>query len=199
MKWVLVTLLITALFLGFMAPSVSADDCSVCTTVVSLADSLLKENSTVADIETVLDKICSAMPADAAAACHNYVQQFLPIIIEMLENDYTPEQICQKLNLCPADGGAVECFICEELAKLALNLLKQNQTESKIITELDKLCGKLHLGTKCTDIVNQYAPLLIELLEQYEDPTKACNQLHLCGNNSTAPVRPTVVEEWIAF
>ena len=201
MKWVWGTLLVAVIMLGFTAPSVAADDCGVCTTIVSLAETLLKENSTVTEIESVLDKICSAMPADAAANCHNYVQEYLPVILEMVENDYTAQQICQKLNLCPAaDGGAIECLICEELAKLALNLLQQNQTETKIIAELNKLCGKLHLGSKCTDIVDQYAPLLIQLLEQYENPDKACEQLHLCGNNSTAPVRATAaVEEWLTF
>lgn len=82
-----------------------------------------------------------------------------------------------------AVNSTAECAICEFLVKEIEAQLAKNKTETEIIADLDKVCS--HLGAikaECTAVVNQYAPQLIQLLLNKEDPQTVCHQVGLCKN-----------------
>eukprot|EP01028_Stygiella_incarcerata_P007825 TRINITY_DN327_c0_g1_i2.p1 TRINITY_DN327_c0_g1~~TRINITY_DN327_c0_g1_i2.p1 ORF type:complete len:731 (-),score=181.72 TRINITY_DN327_c0_g1_i2:237-2429(-) len=198
-----------------LASTVQAMDCKLCLFVVTEAEKILADPKTEAKIEVLLDKVCAALPDYISGECQTLVNQFLPQIIELLEAKETPEVICDQLKLCSQVGkvpepkrshfsSSVECTLCELVMTEVEKLLASNYTESKIQEVLDEVCGYMPellqsacqdvcgflpsaLQSPCQELINQYLPELIQLLESEETPQVICQQIGLC--TSTLNVR----------
>jgi saposin len=183
-----------------LVTKVEAVDCKLCLFVVTEAEKILADPKTEGKIEELLDKVCAALPDYISGECQTLVTQFLPNIIELLEAKETPEVVCNQLGLCsqmnkdrqPKNShvySSVECALCELVMTEVEKLLASNFTESKIEEVLDKVCGYLPsaLQSPCQELINQYLPELIELLESKETPEVVCQQIGLC--TSTLKVR----------
>eukprot|EP01028_Stygiella_incarcerata_P007826 TRINITY_DN327_c0_g1_i3.p1 TRINITY_DN327_c0_g1~~TRINITY_DN327_c0_g1_i3.p1 ORF type:complete len:823 (-),score=203.69 TRINITY_DN327_c0_g1_i3:237-2705(-) len=191
-----------------LASTVQAMDCKLCLFVVTEAEKILADPKTEAKIEVLLDKVCAALPDYISGECQTLVNQFLPQIIELLEAKETPEVICDQLKLCSQVGkvpepkrshfsSSVECTLCELVMTEVEKLLASNYTESKIQEVLDEVCGYMPellqsacqdvcgflpsaLQSPCQELINQYLPELIQLLESEETPQVICQQIGLC-------------------
>lgn len=78
-------------------------ECTLCEWVVGEAKQLIASNYTLEKAETFLDNLCSNLGQKLSPLCTSLVQEFLPQILELVESKFTPQQICQKLSLCPSD------------------------------------------------------------------------------------------------
>jgi saposin len=76
------------------------DNCSTCTLIATLAESLLKSNQTQAQIAAALDQICNILPSSIAGECKALINNNLNNIIAFLLVKETPEAICKLLGLC---------------------------------------------------------------------------------------------------
>jgi len=72
--------------------------CDVCQFVAQEAEALLLTNKTITQIETNLDTLCQKTKYDTL--CENVVNTYLPKIIEFLEQEESPQQVCQQIGLC---------------------------------------------------------------------------------------------------
>ena len=65
------------------------------------------------------------------------------------------------------------------------NILKDNRSKEAIENALKMVCSKLPstISQECSDFVNQYADLVINLLIQEGDPKKVCTALNLCSSS----------------
>lgn len=91
---------------------VSGDElCGVCQTIIQYIDSLLEENSTIQEIEAVLDKVCSFLPKDLQSQCDDFIAQYGPDIIKLITQFADPKEICIDLKLCTASKSVVENMI----------------------------------------------------------------------------------------
>ncbi|XP_072280080.1 prosaposin [Pyxicephalus adspersus] len=76
------------------------------------------------------------------------------------------------------------CQICKDVIIIVGNFVKDNSTQTEILQILNKGCDLLHdpsLTSECKELVSQYYPLVIALIEQeLEDPAVACSALGLC-------------------
>ncbi len=73
-------------------------ECDICQFVAQEAESLVLNNKTLTQIETDLDSLCQKTKYDTL--CESVVNEYLPKIIEFLEEKETPQQICQQLSIC---------------------------------------------------------------------------------------------------
>jgi len=73
-------------------------ECDVCQFVAQEAEALLLTNKTLTQIETDLDSLCQKTKYDTL--CESVVNTYLPKIIEFLEQEATPQQVCQQVGLC---------------------------------------------------------------------------------------------------
>jgi len=78
----------------------SGEFCPICETVMQYVDSLLQKNSTIQEIEAVLDKVCNYLPKTLTQECESLVQQYGPLIIHLLAAEMAPQQICTAIGLC---------------------------------------------------------------------------------------------------
>lgn len=78
----------------------SGEFCPICETVMQYVDSLLEKNSTIQEIEAVLDKVCNFLPSSLTQECDNFIQQYGPLIIHLLAAEMAPQQVCTAIGLC---------------------------------------------------------------------------------------------------
>merc|ERR1712065_63779 len=149
--------------------------------------------------ETELGKVCKLLPGDFGATCVSLVDNYLPAIIEHIENDFPPATACAALGLCPkaapkvaaAPIGETECTLCEFAVNFVETKLNESSTQTEIETELGKVCKLLpgDLGSTCVAIVDNYLPAIIEHIENDFPPATACAALGLCPK-AYAPKAP---------
>ncbi len=77
--------------------------CILCEFVINLVSKRLSQNTTEPELEKILQNVCNkAMPSNLRQECNQFVQQYGPIIINLLINQVEPERICRFINLCPS-------------------------------------------------------------------------------------------------
>jgi len=75
------------------------DDCGECQEIVSTIESYVASNYSESVIATYLEIVCTLVP-QFTQICDQYITQYLPMIIEAIENEETPTQICTTLGVC---------------------------------------------------------------------------------------------------
>nr|XP_014343937.1 PREDICTED: prosaposin isoform X3 [Latimeria chalumnae] len=74
--------------------------CEVCETMVSYLDGILEENSTQAEIEDALKKVCSFLPEKMRSQCDQLIAQYEPDIMQLVLQMLDPEFVCTHLGAC---------------------------------------------------------------------------------------------------
>ena len=162
--------------------------CEICKVVVQEVDNLLSDNSTVAEIKTALDNLCHNIPL-VGSLCQQVVDEYLNQIIQALENEFTPTQVCeQDLNLCSSvkavsPKSEVSCELCEFAISEINSSLSDNATEHQIIVAVEKVCSILPktIADQCDSFVEKYASLIVDFLKT-ESPEQICTMLDLCSD-----------------
>ncbi|XP_040293597.1 prosaposin isoform X1 [Bufo bufo] len=168
--------------------------CDVCQVVVTKLESLLEKNSSKEQIQEALEKVCYIIPVKYRQQCKDFIDTYSSAIIELLEQEITPEQICQAIGLCAVrqpqmiklspeqiqSGGY--CEVCKMMINYMDKMLKSNVTEEKIKAALKVVCSFLpdSMCDECDALVLAYEPLFIELILQSLDPKFVCEKLTLC-------------------
>ena len=72
--------------------------CDLCHLGISYVENYLQNNHTETELENVLDNLCYKTPD--SNLCIALVNNYLPQIIELVEQKETPAEICSQLSLC---------------------------------------------------------------------------------------------------
>ncbi|XP_076449511.1 uncharacterized protein LOC143285942 [Babylonia areolata] len=78
--------------------------CIVCQTVANFLKEALNEQSTVDEVEKLLDDICNLLPNNFTATCNTLVKQFTPLVLKLLAEKDNPLELCKELKMCSADA-----------------------------------------------------------------------------------------------
>ena len=70
--------------------------CTACKSIVQMAESVLLENNT----QIYLDNLCKIIPAEYKDVCDYAIENEYPIVVQFIENKYTPETVCTDLKYC---------------------------------------------------------------------------------------------------
>ncbi|CAH2274902.1 pulmonary surfactant-associated B isoform X2 [Pelobates cultripes] len=78
--------------------------CVQCKQIVTLLLNMVKASSIQDTIKTFLHKECSHLPVSALILqCHQLVEQYQGVLIDLLESQINPQSICSSLTLCSSD------------------------------------------------------------------------------------------------
>ncbi|CAN7993706.1 unnamed protein product, partial [Ixodes hexagonus] len=176
-------------------------ECDICENIVQFVYNEMKEPSSEEEVRKLLDGVCYLFAEAERQKCINLVNNYIDVLIPLLMSEFTPTQICQRLELCPqvkatslpstpktvtlkkvADPDS-ECAFCHSLVKLVYEELNDDKTEASIRKALDHVCDLCPGDNKqkCITIVNTYYELLVSLLLQEMDPNLICKDfLHIC-------------------
>jgi len=83
-----------------------AETCLICETLVQYVEALLKENSTVTDVENIVKKICNFLPDTMKTECDTIIDEYGSLIVQYILAKYDPKEVCTMIKLC--DGAGVE-------------------------------------------------------------------------------------------
>ncbi|EGG24430.1 saposin A [Cavenderia fasciculata] len=212
--------LLVAFLAIFSIQTTSADalECSVCTYVLSYVEDFVQQNKTLAEIETGLDIACAVLPKTWKDDCDVIVDSYAPLMVKMLINKENPQTICGQVKLCNTSSvveaeakhfyklvrqnkvaeakvaaSGLECDLCGYIVNYVETYVANNATESQILQFLDKDCNILRNSewvSECQTLVNDYAPLIIQYLENKEPAATVCSQIKLCPTNGNKSGKP---------
>ncbi|EGC31436.1 hypothetical protein DICPUDRAFT_57722 [Dictyostelium purpureum] len=185
MKYLIVIVLAILALLSTSTVQAGATECEFCEFIANYVDDYVKQNKTISQIEVLVEKVC-IIAGSNEEACKDIVQGYLGQIIVMLENFETPAAICAQLGFCGGSSekqvqGGLKCDICSFLLKKIEGYITAGKTEKEIMSSLDGDCKHLHSASSiCESMVDEYAPQIIQLLLNKENPDEVCKQIHLC-------------------
>ncbi|XP_059374089.1 prosaposin-like [Carassius carassius] len=79
----------------------AGDFCDVCKMAVRYVDGILEQNATQAEIEDALMKVCNFLPEAFRDECHQLIEQYEPLLVQLLLQTLDPDFVCMKLGACP--------------------------------------------------------------------------------------------------
>lgn len=172
--------------------------CTLCQFVVGEVEQLMLSNSSLAFITSEMTRICELFPKTMQQGCNAVVQSYLPTIIQFLEQEITPQEICAKLSLCQQMvGGSTECQLCNMVSAVAEQMLADGSVQQAIESGLDKICSELgSTANLCQSLVNTYLPTIIQYVETKLPPALICSKLKFCpqiGMRLMRYIQPTPV------
>jgi hypothetical protein len=163
--------------------------CTICEELLKIIAAFGKNEETV--IENAVDKICDSL-GFFKQSCVDLVKDYVPKLINALDNGQTEEKACSYVGMCSAQKAVakavvekqtrgLECSLCEALISFVANLLGDD--EAQIKQKADQYCQDLPvLGSVCQQLVNKYLDQIIEYLKQGQDQKQICNELdNFCG------------------
>ncbi len=81
-------------------PNANPVECSLCKYVVTYVDTIIQNNRTEAAIEAALEKVCTILPHALNSSCVQFVENYGPILVQLLEKYTTPDQVCVAIKAC---------------------------------------------------------------------------------------------------
>uniref|UniRef100_V5H0Q3 Pulmonary surfactant-associated protein B n=1 Tax=Ixodes ricinus TaxID=34613 RepID=V5H0Q3_IXORI len=182
---------------------ISDSECDMCVSVVQFVYSELKNNATEEEIKLLLDKACSLLPGSSKQKCIDMVNNYLDMLVELIIQQLTPNEICQTLGFCPSSIAASpvvtsashfpkqgvpkatfggECDICKNIVQFVYNEMKDKSSEDEVKKLLDGVCNLFAEAERqeCVNLVNTYLDVLVPMLLNKYTPTQICQSLHLC-------------------
>lgn len=79
--------------------------CVMCEYAMTQLEDMLEDHKTEENIRHALDTLCGLLPKTVRPECQTFVDTYTEQIIQMLIDDFTPDQVCVQLGLCkPKDS-----------------------------------------------------------------------------------------------
>jgi len=175
-------------------------NCALCQYAMNTLYQLLENKDTEDEIKNALETVCRILPSSLEDKCDEYIEAYAEKIIELVLQEFTPDQICKELGLCAASAiseepkepivltvGDQKCIVCEYIMSYLEDALGQNSTEAEIKEALDEVCGYMPGSFKdqCETFVNQYTDVIIDFLTHQLTPEQVCKQIGLCAQHET--------------
>ncbi|CAJ1067775.1 prosaposin isoform X2 [Xyrichtys novacula] len=169
--------------------------CSICEFVMKELEDMLKDEATEEEVIQAVEKVCTVLPSTLSAQCKDLIETYGSAIIELLVQQADPKTVCTVLGLCndPSrafvvaldqtrfDAGGY-CQVCKMAVEYIDGILEKNATEAQIEEAVRKACSFLPdaFRTECDQMVEQYEPMLIQLLLQMLEPDFVCMAVAHC-------------------
>jgi len=179
-------------------PMVRARDspqCAICEFVMKELESTLSDQSTEEEVIHQVEKVCKLLPSSLTAQCQDLIEAYGKAIIELLVQQADPKTVCAVLGLCKDASRAYIpvmdqvrfnsggfCDVCKMAVRYIDGILEQNATEAQIEDAVRKVCNFMpaSVRTECDQLVEQYEPVLVQLLLQMLDPDFVCMKVGAC-------------------
>jgi saposin len=136
-------------------PNANPIECSLCKFVVNYVDTVIQNNRSEAAIEAALEKVCTILPHALNASCVKFVDDYGPILVQLLEKYVTPDQVCAAIKACTNATQEIthrKSIFYRSFSLITfhdLNLVQNFQsTEPKIVTPNSLQC------TLCEFVIN---------------------------------------------
>ncbi|XP_016088398.1 prosaposin-like, partial [Sinocyclocheilus grahami] len=167
--------------------------CAICEFVMKEIEDMVQDHTSEEEIVQAVEKVCDILPSTLTAQCKDLIDTYGQAIIELLVQEADPKTICSFLALCNGvshvsvmdkqrfEAGGF-CDVCKMAVHYVDGILEQNATQAEIEEAVLKVCDFLPdaVRDECNQLIEQYEPLLVQLLLQTLDPDFVCMKLGAC-------------------
>ncbi|XP_076831086.1 prosaposin [Brachyhypopomus gauderio] len=169
--------------------------CAICEYVMKELEGMIQDHTTEEEVVHAVEKVCNVLPSTLTAQCKDLIETYGQAIIDLLVQEADPKAICALLGLCNGAGRTFVpvmekaefeaggfCDVCKMSVRYVDRILEKNATQAEIEEAVKKVCNFLpdEYKTQCDQLVEQYEPMLVELLLQTLDPDFVCMKLGAC-------------------
>ncbi|XP_024153214.1 prosaposin isoform X1 [Oryzias melastigma] len=170
--------------------------CAICEFVMKQVESMLTDQTTEEEVVQAVQKVCYLVPSSLTAQCKDLIETYGQAIIELLVQEVDPKTVCTMLGLCndpsrayvvaldrPRFKAGGYCEVCKMAVSYIDGILEKNATEAEIEEAVKKVCSFLpdSYKTECDQLIEQYEPVLVQLLLQMLDPDFVCTKVGACA------------------
>ncbi|XP_056147569.1 prosaposin [Lampris incognitus] len=174
----------------------SSPQCSICEFVMKQLESMLEDQATEEEVLHAVEKVCTLLPATVSAQCQDLIEAYGQAIIELLVQQADPKTVCTVLGLCkdasrlytlPVNQDRFKaggyCDVCKLAVRYVVDMLEENATQSEIEDVVRKVCNFLpeSVRSECDQLVEQYEPILVQVLLQMLEPDFVCMKIGACS------------------
>ncbi|XP_075974912.1 prosaposin [Anticarsia gemmatalis] len=169
--------------------------CVVCEFVLKEIDDQIKDKHNEDEIKKVIHNVCTHMPKTIRSECDQFVDKYADMVISLLAQELSPDQVCQELKLCePSSIGVVkeeilDCAVCETVVAAVRKVLSNDKVDRNIVHIVEKSCGLLpaKYNARCHTMMEIYGDSVIHLIEEFG--TKGvCQKIGMCSPSEAAYV-----------
>lgn len=146
--------------LGLCTSSVQDDTkCSLCQLVVGEVETLLADQVVQEKIEALLSDLCSHLSTQWSTICSSMISQWLPEIIQLVEEKFPADYVCSKIGFCPSSvfkttrpamysiralqptvqGQVTESFVIDWSGEIKLSLLHIDKTFNEQLVNFNRV------------------------------------------------------------
>ncbi|XP_029031183.1 prosaposin [Betta splendens] len=169
--------------------------CAICEFVMKQLESMLEDHATEEQVKLAVEKVCMFLPSSLSAQCKDLIDTYGEAIIELLVQEADPKTVCTVLSLCNGAGRAYVlaldktrfdaggyCEVCKMAVTYIDRILEKNATEAQIEDAVRRVCSFLpdSFQSECDQMIEQYEPMLVQLLIQMLDPDFVCMKMGAC-------------------
>jgi len=181
-----------------LTPLVDAADeskptCLLCEYVMSKLEIYLKKRPNQEQIEEYMDKFCLAVPTHYEERCKEFVEQYKTTIIQMIETDIHPSQICKEIGLCgripilPNDNKLETCQTCQIVAEEVISVLSDEEDINMVKNVLESICYRFpeFVDEPCEKFVDKYLVGFMNYVAKGVEgitPDQICDSLYMCSS-----------------
>ncbi|XP_042412812.1 prosaposin-like isoform X3 [Zingiber officinale] len=163
--------------------------CTLCEDYASQALNYIGNNETQSEILSRLNRVCSRFHF-YEKECNSLVDQYVSFVFLEVSR-ITPEQLCEKVNLCGEETGLLKlpkqentCNLCHIVVVQTLIKLKDPDTQLDVADILLKICSSLgNYGPQCQMLVFKFLPQILIDVQTFLETTDICTAIHVCEDN----------------
>jgi len=167
--------------------------CTVCKEVVAHIEKAMVDTKVEEEIEAIVGKLCVKFPAPYSTLCQSLVKQYIPIIMQWLEEGLEHADVCAKLGFCEttqstrlaripineAENG-ITCDVCQSFFKWAEGEL-EHYTVAYLWKLVHEKCPNVHYIREFCKIINEEnIETFVNLLLSKAPPKKVCEWIRIC-------------------
>lgn len=166
-------------------------ECYGCQLFVTAIDNYLQSNKSITGLEQYALEACQYL-GSYKTICEDEVPQVVPVLVEYLEKELTPLEICEELNICTSNStleddsycmAVIEispCDICESAMSFVDDYIEQDSIQTKFESVFTEECSKVfsnHQGA-CAELSSYLVPKVTEMITSVH----ICNDIGMCNN-----------------
>jgi len=172
-------------------PQANPMGCTVCSTIISEVEKIMVSTKVESEVIALVKKLCVKFPAPYAALCDSLCDEYIPQIMEWLQQGLERIEICKKLGFCPKEASiarfqngedGMACTICTSIVAEVEKVMEDTKIESEVADIVKKLCTKFPApySTLCDSLISEFIPQIMKWLEQGLEHIEICQKMKLC-------------------
>ncbi|XP_072050134.1 prosaposin-like [Amphiura filiformis] len=168
----------------------TADMCTDCKMFFGDVQKVLMDPNNQQTILSAVEQVCSLL-GDLSSECQSLVEQYGSTVINAVAQVLDPQNTCNTIGFCGMlpklrVKAGDPCTDCKAFMGDVKMMLSNATTQKEILNELKMVCSLLgDLADQCNSLIDQYGPLVFDLLLPELDPTSICGTIGFCQGVDT--------------